>query len=87
MLFRSRIKIKCSLVAFYFDPFTKSPISLLELGLVAGKQQDALICCPEGFWRKGNVELTAKRYGLDFVDNFDEFQLKLIKYVSDRQWH
>jgi hypothetical protein len=39
----------------YFDPATRSPITLLELGLYA-RSGKFLVCCPAGFWRKGNVE-------------------------------
>lgn len=47
---------KSNIIFFYFDPNTKSPISLMELGYVAGKK-DVIVCCPEGFWRKGNIEI------------------------------
>ena len=47
----------------YFDPNTKSPVSLLELGLYAhtGKLR---VCCPDGFWRKGNVDVICARFGI-----------------------
>jgi hypothetical protein len=57
-------------ILMYFDPSTKSPISLLELGLHA-KSGKLIVCCPDGFWRKGNVEIVCKRYGVTMVDNFD----------------
>src|SRR3990167_10530862 len=38
-------------ILMYFDPNTKSPISLLELGLHA-KDGSLVVVCPEGFWRK-----------------------------------
>lgn len=52
------------MVIFYFDPNTKSPITLLELGIVSqlvltGKKM--IICCPEGFYRKGNVDIVIDR--------------------------
>jgi hypothetical protein len=52
-------------VFFYFEPGTMSPISLLELGLcLKGKAGiQVVICCPKEFWRSGNVELTAKKFG------------------------
>jgi hypothetical protein len=50
-------------VIFYFDPNTKSPITLLELGLVAGISyiENVFVCCPEGFYRKGNVDIIVER--------------------------
>ena len=57
---------KAELILMYFDPATKSPITLLELGLSATSGK-LLVCCPEGFWRKGNVDIVCKRYGIKTV--------------------
>jgi hypothetical protein len=46
---------KAALIAMYFDPKTKSPVSLLELGLFA-KSGKLVVCCPTGYWKKGNVD-------------------------------
>lgn len=59
------------IIIMYFDPNTKSPISLLELGLHA-KEQKLIVLCPEGFWRKGNVDVVCEYYGINQVDTFDE---------------
>lgn len=59
------------LVIMYFDPNTESPISLLELGLHA-REQKLIVLCPEGFWRKGNVDVVCEYYGINQVDTFDE---------------
>ncbi|GGX02718.1 nucleoside 2-deoxyribosyltransferase domain-containing protein [Aquimarina muelleri] len=58
-------------IIMYFDPATKSPISLLELGLFA-KSGKLLVCCPKGFWRKGNVDIVCERYKVDQVNNLEE---------------
>lgn len=53
------------IVVFYFDPATKSPITLMELGLMAGNPENArkcIVCCPEGFWRKGNVDVLCSKF-------------------------
>ena len=51
---------------------SKAPISLLELGLhVIGRRM--LVFCPEGFYRKGNVDVVCNRYGVPVWDDFDEF--------------
>jgi len=65
------------IVIMYFDPNTKSPISLLELGLHA-KEQKLVVLCPEGFWRKGNVDVVCEYYGINQVDTFDE----LIEFIK-----
>lgn len=47
-------------ILMYFDPGTKSPITLLELGLFVGK--NLIVVCPEGYWRKGNVDIVCETY-------------------------
>ena len=59
-------------IIFYFDPNTKSPITLMELGLMAKPRARVLVCCPDGFWRKGNVEIVCQRKGIEMVDTIDE---------------
>jgi hypothetical protein len=68
-----------SLVIFYFDPNTKSPISLLELGLCAAKR-NVVVSCPTGFWRKGNVEMVCHRFKIPIVNSLDDLisRIKLI---------
>ncbi len=60
------------LIVMYFDPKTKSPISLLELGLFA-KSGKLHVICPDGFWRKGNVEIVCQFYNTPFYDDVEEF--------------
>ncbi len=64
---------RADVIALYLDPATKSPISLLELGLHADRTDNKLIvCCPEGFWRKGNVDIVCERQCVTRVDNLDQ---------------
>lgn len=63
----------CNLVFMYFDPNSKSPISLLELGIILASNPHCLIvCCPEGFWRKGNVDITCSRANVKVYTNLDD---------------
>lgn len=57
-------------IVMYFDPNTKSPISLLELGLHA-RSGKLIVCCPEGFWRKGNVDIVCNKYNIYQTDNIE----------------
>lgn len=59
-------------IVMYFDPNTKSPISLLELGLHANTGKSMVVCCPDGFWRKGNVEVVCNKYGILLVNTMEE---------------
>lgn len=55
---------KASFIIVYFDPATKSPISLLELGAFHEK---AIVVCPDGFWRKGNVDIFCEEFNVKQV--------------------
>ena len=59
------------IIVMYFDPNTKSPISLLELGLYAASGK-LIVCCPEGFWRKGNVDIVCQRYKVPTVETIED---------------
>lgn len=67
------------IIIMYFSPDTKSPISLLELGLYANSGK-LVVYCPEGFWRKGNVDIVCEKY---FIPNFDSWD-KLINFVINK---
>jgi hypothetical protein len=62
---------KASLIAMYFAPSTKAPITLLELGLCS-RSGKALVCCPDGYWRRGNVEVVCARHGVPLVPTLPE---------------
>lgn len=61
---------EADLVVFYFAPNTVSPITLMELGFM--NDRNIVVCCPEGFSRKGNVDIFCKHNGIMMVDNLDD---------------
>lgn len=71
------------IVVFYFDPNTKSPITMMELGYVANFPYEVVVCCPEGFWRKGNVDILCEHTGMDTVDSLEE----VAEYVRKKLTH
>jgi hypothetical protein len=62
---------RADIILMYFDPGTKSPISLLELGLHASSGK-VIVVCPNGFWRKGNVDIVCQRYNVPVFDTLKE---------------
>jgi hypothetical protein len=60
-----------NLILMYFDPVTKSPISLLEFGMYVGSGK-LIVACPKGFWRRGNLEVTCAKYGVTLLETLDE---------------
>jgi hypothetical protein len=65
-------------ILMYFDPNTKSPISLLELGIHA-KSDKLIVLCPEPFWRIGNVDIVCDLYDIYQVESIDDFVTELKK--------
>ena len=59
---------QAEIILMYLDPNTKSPISLLELGLYATSKK-MLVFCPMGFWRRGNVEMVCHKYDIPLYLN------------------
>lgn len=60
-------------ILFHFESLSKSPITLLELGLMATDTSKIIVVsCVPGFWRRGNVQMVCDRYGLPLRDNLDE---------------
>jgi hypothetical protein len=62
---------EASIIFMYFAPGTQSPISLLELGAFA-KDQKMIVCCPKGFWRKGNVDIFCNRNNILVYSTLDD---------------
>lgn len=58
-------------ILMYFDPNTKSPISLLEMGLFHRKPM--AVCCPDGFWRQGNVQIVCEWYNIPYTTDTNFF--------------
>ena len=75
------------IVAFFLQPGTSSPISLLELGIVARDcfrmVNRVVVLCPDGFHRKGNVDITAMMYDMNIAKNMKDFKLKIKSCIED----
>ena len=70
---------RANIIVMYLDPSTKSPISLLELGLNSNARlSDMLVCCPDGFYRKTNVEVVCNRYKIPLFQTFEELVSGLV---------
>ncbi|KAI1656430.1 hypothetical protein F4813DRAFT_135134 [Daldinia decipiens] len=69
---------KAHIVVIFFHPVTEAPISLLELGLCA-RAKKAIVVCPEGYKKRGNVQIICQRYGLEIAENFDTLKEAILK--------
>ena len=55
---------KADIIIMFLAPGSQSPVSLLELGLYA-RTHKLMVVCPEGFWRKGNVDIVCEKYSIE----------------------
>lgn len=77
-------------VAMYFDPKTKSPISLLELGLMASTNK-MVVCCPDEFYRRANVEIVCNRFSVPMYNEWNLFvdvlEHQFINVLRNKNYH
>lgn len=62
---------KADIIIMFFASNTKSPISLLELGLFAQSGKLKVVVEPE-FWRKGNIDIVCKKYKIQQFNTLTE---------------
>lgn len=61
-----------NLIIMYFDRDSQSPISFLELGLFA-QSHKMMVFCPEGFWRKGNIDVECEHFSIPHFQDEQTF--------------
>lgn len=66
------------IIIMYFAPSSQSPVTLLEMGLHA-KSGKLIVLCPDGYFRKGNVDVVCMRYGVEQVSTMDDLLSSLKK--------
>lgn len=63
-------------IIMYLDPNTVSPVSLIEFGLHA-RSGKLIMVCPDGYFKKGNIDITCEFYKVKQVNSIDELILML----------
>jgi len=67
------------MVVVYFHPATKAPISLLELALCARIPGKAIVYCPIGYWKRGNVQIVCQKYRVETVESIEGLKDAILK--------
>ena len=70
------------IIFMYFDKNSKSPISLLELGKFSESRR-MIVVCPDGFWRKGNVQILCNRENIPIYNDLESGIGALITRIND----
>jgi len=61
---------EAELLVYYFAADSKSPITLLELGVFGDEK--TVVCCPKEFYRYGNVKMVCDRYNIRMVETYED---------------
>jgi hypothetical protein len=73
---------QADIIVLYFQKDSSSPISMLELGLFS-KHKKMLICCEEGFWRKGNIDIVCQRNEFPMYTELDNMLIDLKERIKN----
>ena len=65
---------KADYIIMNFLSDSKSPITLLELGLFA-KSEKLFVICPDEFYRSGNVQIVCNKYNIPLYKSIEELIL------------
>ena len=74
---------KADVIAIFFPPENKAPITLLELGLSA-RSSKVIVGCPEGFWKRGNVQMVCQRFKIELVGTVEELSNAVEKKLASK---
>ncbi len=72
------------MVLFVFPKDSKAPITFLEMGLY-GKDKDSMVCCEEGFYRQGNLDIVCERLSIPIYHSL-EAMLEDLKNVLSKHF-
>lgn len=75
---------KADLIIMAISDDSKSPISLMELGLYA-KEQKMIVFCNPSFYRYMNVKLTCEKYNIPLEENFIDNICNIIEGIFKKE--
>ncbi|MFC3363099.1 nucleoside 2-deoxyribosyltransferase domain-containing protein [Pedobacter fastidiosus] len=74
---------KADIILLFLSGESKSPISMMELGLFADSGK-LMVCCEAGFWRKGNIDIVCKRKGIPQFQILSDLTSAVISDLNSR---
>jgi hypothetical protein len=72
-----------NVIVFYFPSGALTPVTLLELGMYAASGK-VVVCCPKGFYKRGNVQMVCLRYGIEMHESLDELAKEVRARLEDQ---
>lgn len=74
----------CDIAVFNFEKNSVSIISMLELGKFSGPDRHVFVHCPDGYMRKGNVDIFCERYNITMFNSLEEMY-PVIRYLVQQK--
>ena len=76
---------QCDTIAMFIPGDSKAPVTLMELGIYA-RSGKLIVCCEEGFYRKDNVDMVIKHYGIERASSlYDLINSTITKYKKSKE--
>ena len=77
------MQLSSDFIVYHFDPKTKSPITMFELGeFGTGINKNIYVSCNEDFWRYGNVKMFCDYHIIPVYNQLDDLIIKLKKVLT-----
>lgn len=64
---------KSDIIVFNLLPESKSPITLMEIGLYANSDKGVFVICPESFYRYDNVFMVCSKFRIPLLHSEEDF--------------
>jgi hypothetical protein len=73
---------KADVIAICFGVNAQGTITLMELGLFANSGK-CVVACPDGYWKRGNVEAVCARYGIQVLDSAVGLEEAVVRKLTE----
>ncbi len=70
------------MIAICFGVETQTPITFMEFGLFANSGK-CVVACPEGYRKRGNVQVVCERYGIQVLDSAVGLEEAVVKKLTE----
>lgn len=76
------------ILVYVLLPESKSPITLLEIGLFArSENKTVFVVCPENFYRYGNIRIVCELYGIKWFETIEQMLHVLKIHISEWKYN
>lgn len=70
---------KANIIIVYFHLTTQVPVNLLEFEISIRVSGKAILVCFERYWKKENMQIVYKKFGVEMVDSINRLREAIVK--------